>query len=65
MARGGSRVGRRTGATAVRKPGNGSTTFKNAGAVPGTTGGSGGARKNTVRTGLPNGAGSQSANWKA
>lgn len=62
--RGGSRVAR-SRATSVRVPGNGSATYKNVGAVPGKTSSGGGARKNTVRSGLPNGAGSQSANWKA
>lgn len=67
MARGGrARVGTRgkSRVSAVRNPGNGSTTFANAGAVTGKTS-TGSVRKNTIAKGLPNGAGSQSDNWKA
>lgn len=65
MARGSRSGGRRSAVAAVRKPGNGSTTFKGAGAVPGKVSPTSTASKNTIRKGLPNGAGAQSANWKA
>lgn len=66
MARGGrGRSGGRSRVAQVRNPGNGSTTFPNTGAVPGKTSTGGGVRKNSINRGLPNGAGSQSANFKA
>jgi hypothetical protein len=64
-ARSGGRGGARSAAAAVRNPGNGSTTFKGAGAVPGKVSPTGSTSKNAIRRGLPNGAGAQSANWQA